>query len=267
MPQLPRVIGHRGAAAHAPENTLAGLRCAKRLGCTWVEFDARLTADGALVLCHDPALDRTTDGRGLVSAHTLAEIRRCDAGNGSGETVPTLDEALLLCAELGLGANIEMKSDPGRQYATGAAVAATLARLQGQLPELLVSSFEPWTLAALRACGDARVPTGHLFRLVPRGWAEMVARVDAVAIGANHRRLRRSQVAAMRAAGYQVAAYTVNDAARARQLYDWGVASVFSDRPDIILQGSAVHFAALSSSTDIAAAPLDPEPARQGAIR
>src|SRR6266567_6060143 len=79
--QLPPVIGHRGAAAYAPENTLAGLRHAKALGCAWVEFDVRLTGDGALVLCHDPLLDRTTTGSGLVSAKSLAAVRECDAGS------------------------------------------------------------------------------------------------------------------------------------------------------------------------------------------
>src|SRR5712692_4374691 len=77
-PQLPPVIGHRGAAAYAPENTLAGLRRAKELACAWVEFDVRLTGDGALVLCHDARLDRTTSGSGPVSAQTLAAIRDCD---------------------------------------------------------------------------------------------------------------------------------------------------------------------------------------------
>src|SRR6187551_2113272 len=77
---LPPVIGHRGAAARAPENTLAGLRRAKALGCSWVEFDVRLTGDGVPVLCHDPKLDRTTDGTGLVSARSFVAIRDCDAG-------------------------------------------------------------------------------------------------------------------------------------------------------------------------------------------
>src|SRR5437016_10954345 len=81
LPQLPPVIGHRGAAARAPENTLAGLRCARELGCRWVEFDVRLTADGALVLCHDARLDRTTTGSGRVSTQSLAAIRECDAGS------------------------------------------------------------------------------------------------------------------------------------------------------------------------------------------
>src|SRR5271170_7173679 len=120
---LPPVIGHRGAAASAPENTLSGLRRAKALGCSWVEFDVRLTGDGALVLCHDPRLDRTTSGSGLVSANSLAAVRELDAGSWfdpsfAGERVPTLDEVLLLASELDLGANIEIKSDRGREYAT-----------------------------------------------------------------------------------------------------------------------------------------------------
>src|SRR4029077_10733853 len=115
-PPLPPVIGHPGAAAHAHENTLAGLRAARALGCGWVEFDVRLTGDGALVLCHDPRLDRTTDGKGWVSARTLTAIRQCDAGSWfapsfAGERVPTLDEALVLAAELDLGANVEIKAD------------------------------------------------------------------------------------------------------------------------------------------------------------
>ncbi|TMJ57189.1 MAG: glycerophosphodiester phosphodiesterase, partial [Alphaproteobacteria bacterium] len=104
-PSLSSVIGHRGAAARAPENTLAGLRRARELGCAWVEFDVRLTGDGALVLCHDGRLERTSTGHGRVSAQTLAAIRRCDAGGWfapefAGEIVPSLDEALELASKL-----------------------------------------------------------------------------------------------------------------------------------------------------------------------
>lgn len=262
--QLPRVIGHRGAAARAPENTLAGFRRAKALGCTWVEFDVRLTADGVLVLCHDPKLDRTTNGAGLISTLTLAEVRRCDAGprfgpEFTGEIVPTLDEALLLCAEIGLGANIEMKADPGRQYATAAAVTETLRRLECRLPTL-VSSFDITALAALRR-RDPDVPLGLLFRVVPRDWSGIAQRLSCAMIGADHRRLRRGRIAEIRAAGYQVAAYTVNDPARARRLYDWGVSAVFSDTPDVILLAAAGDVAPLA-----AAAPLGRAPVGQGAI-
>ncbi len=162
--QLPPVIGHRGAAARAPENTLAGLGVAKELGCAWVEFDARLTADGALVLCHDPRLERTTDGIGLISGLSLAAVRDCDAGSRfgpafAGERVPTLEAALLLAAELGLGCNVEIKAEPGRDYATAAAVAATLRRLDDRLPALLLSSFSAAAVAAVQKLAP-QVPRG-----------------------------------------------------------------------------------------------------------
>jgi glycerophosphoryl diester phosphodiesterase len=239
-PRLPPVIGHRGAAGRAPENTLAGLRKAKELGCLWVEFDARLTADGVPVLCHDARLERTTNGAGLISALPFSAVRDCDAGirfgpEFTGESVPTLTEALLLCAALGLAANIELKADHGRHYATGAAVAADLKQLAGRLPPLLVSSFHPWALTAFARACDA--PLGALFRLVPRRRQELAQ--DHGVIGADHRRLTRRQVGRIRDAGHQLAAFTVNDPARARQLYAWGVTSVFSDVPDIILAAAA----------------------------
>jgi glycerophosphoryl diester phosphodiesterase len=234
------VIGHRGAAARAPENTLAGLRRAKELGCAWVEFDVRLTGDGGLVLCHDARLERTTTGRGRVSAQTLAAIRCCDAGGWfapefAGEAVPSLDEALLLAAKLGLSANIEIKADRGRAASTGAAVAVALGRFEGRLPAVLVSSFLRPALAALRDLAP-EIPRGLLFRAVPRRWRAIAGRLGCATINADHRRLNPRLVAEIRGAGYPVLAYTVNDPQRARTLFDWGVASVFSDVPDIILR-------------------------------
>ena len=205
----------------------------------------RLTADGAPVLCHDARLDRTTDRTGLVASQSLATVRQCDAGSWfgpafAGERVPTLEEALALAAELDLGVNIEMKADPGREYATAAAVADAVNRLGPAPPPLFVSSFLPAAIAALRDLAP-QIRRGVLFRSVPSGWAEIAKRLDCVVIGVDHRRLRRRRVAEIRAAGYPVAAYTVNDPARARVLFAWGVTSVFSDMPDMILQAGAVE--------------------------
>jgi glycerophosphoryl diester phosphodiesterase len=254
--QLPLVIGHRGAAARAPENTLAGLRRAKALGCSWVEFDVRLTGDGIPVLCHDARLERTSDGSGLVSARSFAAIRDYDAGawfapQFAGERVPHLEEALTLAAELDLGANIEIKSERGRDYATAATVAVTLRRLGDRAPPVLVSSFQSPAVAAICALAP-HLPRGILFHMVPRGWAETTRRLGCATIGADHRRLRPGQVAAIRDAGYPLMAYTVNDPARARLLYSWGVTSVFSDVPDITLRVNLGQSAAFM---------------RQGAIR
>ena len=221
----------------------------------------RLTGDGALVLCHDPRLDRTTSGSGLVSATSLAAIRECDAGSWfdpsfAGERVPTLDEGLLLAAELDLGANVEIKSDRGREYATAAAVATAVQRLSGRCPAVLVSSFLPSALAALRELAP-QIPRGVLFRFIPRGWAELARGLGCAMIGADQRRLRLRHVAAICGAGYRLAAFTVNDPARARLLFDWGVASVFSDTPDIIRSARMPNLSASHG----------PALARQGAMR
>ena len=104
--RLPAVIGHRGAAAYAPENTLEGIREAARRGARWVEFDAKLTGDGVVILMHDDTLDRTTNGRGPVAQASYREIGLLDAGAWFGAAwrgtrVPRLADALALLVESG----------------------------------------------------------------------------------------------------------------------------------------------------------------------
>lgn len=240
---LPPVIGHRGAAARAPENTLAGFRVAKSLGCTWVEFDTRLTGDGALVVCHDDSLERTTGERGAISTLPLAKIRAVDAGRRfdarfAGERIPTLAEALLLCHELGLGANIEIKAEARQGPAAAGATAEILDRLADRLPPVLISSFLEDAVAEAEKQMPA-IPRAMLFHKLPRNWAKIAEALACATINADQRQLTERLVAKIDAAGYPVLAYTVNDRARARQLFGWGVTSVFSDIPDIILADAA----------------------------
>ena len=84
------VVGHRGAKALWPENTMLSFEKAIALGVDGIETDVHMTADGHLVLMHDLLLDRTTNGHGSVEEKTLAELRRLDAG--SGERIPLLSE-------------------------------------------------------------------------------------------------------------------------------------------------------------------------------
>lgn len=98
------IIGHRGSLADRPENTLASYRRGIEAGATAVEMDVRTTRDGVLISMHDADVKRTTNGKGLVSDLTFAEIRRLDAGSWfdakfKGEQVPTLREVLELCKD------------------------------------------------------------------------------------------------------------------------------------------------------------------------
>jgi glycerophosphoryl diester phosphodiesterase len=237
---LPAVIGHRGAAGAAPENTLASIRKARELGATWIEFDVKLTRDGHTILFHDDRLERTTDGQGAVAATTLAQIRRLDAGGWfgaafRGEPVPTFEQALALCAELGLGINVEIKPCANRAVATAQATISTLLDLWPRdMPAPLVSSFAP---ACLRVARDMapEVPRGYLAGTLPRRWRELMAEYDCATMHLNHRRIVGWQRAAILAAGIPVVLYTVNDGLRARQQLEAGVAAVITDRVDRVL--------------------------------
>lgn len=108
------VCGHRGNSMVSPENTLAALTATRTSGGTSAEIDVVLTSDGELVLLHDDFLDRTTNGKGLASKASLADIRALDAGSWfsadfAGEPVPTLSEAVAHAAEIGLGLVVEIK--------------------------------------------------------------------------------------------------------------------------------------------------------------
>jgi glycerophosphoryl diester phosphodiesterase len=234
---FPRIIGHRGAMGHAPENTLAGIRRAALFGLRWVEFDVTLTRDNAPVLLHDETVNRTTDGKGKVAAMTLAELKTLDAGawksaEFAGERVPTLTDVFALLRELGLGANLEIKPTPGRDAETGAVVARMVADAWPEsLPRPLLSSFKPAALAAVRDVAP-QLARGYLLKRLTRGWQKEAAALGCVSIHCSQRTLTRKDAAEVRQAGYRLLSYTVNEAARARLLFEWGVEAVFTDYPD-----------------------------------
>jgi glycerophosphoryl diester phosphodiesterase len=237
---LPPVIGHRGVAGLAPENTLAGFRMARTLGVASVEFDVRLTADGRCVLMHDATLERTTDGAGPVGAAMLEEIAAVDAGSWfdpgfAGEPVPTLEETLDLLLEIGLNANIELKPEPGAESPLAEAVCGIVGAIWPAGREKpLVSSFVPAALAAaLDLAPD--LPRGLLLDEDLAEWRDLARSVQAATVNCRHDLLTRSRVAEIRAAGFPVLAYTVNHAGRFKELRSWGVTAVFSDRPDRLL--------------------------------
>ena len=230
---LPPVIGHRGAAGLAPENTLASFALAADLGCTMVECDVRLSADGVPVVFHDDTLERCTNGSGAVKARTLAQLKRLDAG--AGQAIPTLAELLALCLTRNMAINIEIKPDAGAERATARAALEVTGRMwPTQAAAPLVSSFSRLALAEARLIAPAW-PRGLLTERLPRLWLRDAEAIGCDCIALNGRWLSAARVAEIKACGLAVLAYTVNHRHRAEKLWFRGVSAVFSDRPDLLL--------------------------------
>jgi glycerophosphoryl diester phosphodiesterase len=239
--RVPRIIGHRGAARAAPENTLEGMREAKRQGAAWVEFDAKLTADNHVILLHDDLVDRTTNGKGAAAGMTLAEIRALDAGSWlapafAGVRVPTLEETVRELLTLGLGCNVEIKPCPGRERVTAEFVMRELQRLwPAHREKPLISSFAYQSLEVAHTLAP-EFPRAVLVEEVPATWQALCEGVEAIALNPWHKTLTPEWTKAVKKAGYRVISYTVNETARARELFDWGVDAVFSDVPGQLLK-------------------------------
>ena len=237
-----RIVAHRGGGTLAPENTLAGLREAHRRGFGAVEFDVMLAAQEAPVLMHDDTLERTTNGRGAVPDSTAAQLARLDAGAWrdqafAGEPVPDFDAAATLCRKLGLFCNVEIKPwAPGGEVVaarTGELVAAACARLWRQAPAgVLLSSFSATALAAARASAP-QVPRAYLFDDVPPNWRDELGRLECVALHCNANKLTAGTAQAIKAGGFGLMCWTVNDTALADTLFGWGVDAICTDRLDL----------------------------------
>ncbi|MCX7172155.1 MAG: glycerophosphodiester phosphodiesterase [Proteobacteria bacterium] len=237
--RYPRYIAHRCGGALTPENTLAGLRLAARLGFRAVEFDVMLSADGVPVLIHDETLERTTDGSGRVAASSLVQLRHLDGGVRhhrafAGEPLPTLEQALDVCRALDLAANIEIKPTPGQENQTAVAVARLAQAAVHQSPPsaLLLSSFSEKALATAREVA-AELPRALLVEEIPPDWQARLQRLDCIALNCAAKHLQLAQATEVVAAGFPLACYTVNQPEDAARLFAAGVAAIFTDRLDL----------------------------------
>ena len=240
--QIPRIIGHRGAALAAPENTLESLREAKRQGARWVEVDAKLTADNQVILLHDDLLDRTTSGKGAAALASLDAVRALDAGSWfapswAGAKVPTLGETVAELLKLDLNCNFEIKPCPGRERITAEFVINELRRLwPADRDKPLISSFAYDALQVAQRLAPEFPRAVLVGDDIPADWRTKCEGVAAIALNPWHKTLTPEWTRTVRQAGYKVIAYTVNETARARELFDWGVDAVFSDAPGQLIE-------------------------------
>jgi glycerophosphoryl diester phosphodiesterase len=227
-------IAHRGASSYAPENTFAAFDLAIEMGARHLELDVHVSRDGHLVVIHDDAVDRTTDGSGPVTSHSLAALTALDAGSWfdprfKGERIPTLSAVFERCkgqARL----HVEIKG----HSADLAHRTVDLIRSRGMAAEVTITSFQKAKLEEIRAYAP-ELPTGWLV-----GEASDAIVAQARAMGLTQLCPRAGAVtpelvSRLHAEGFVVRAWGVATEELMRQVVTAGVDGMTVNFPDKLL--------------------------------
>ena len=232
----PWIVGHRGAAGEAPENTLPSFLLAAQQGADMIELDVQLAADGELVVVHDWDLERLAGVPLVVEETAAAALRPHAVGAVAGAPcwIPELAEVLTALPP-GLPLNLELK----RRRADRARLVDAVLRAVAGRERVLVSSFDWELLRQLRR----RVRELPLAPIAEREPARLLAagrELDAATLHCHRRLATRGLAGAARRAGQPLLAYTVNQPKGARRLFGVGVAGVFTDHPGALRRGLVV---------------------------
>ena len=234
----PLVIAHRGASAHAPENTIAAFEVAAKQGANAIELDAQLSADDQPVVFHDLTLGRTTDGEGRLSQKSVAELRELDAGRRfgpqfAGQRIPLLDEVFSALGRRIL-INVHLQSYPGGRPRLVEMVCELIERhhLQGRV---FLSSFNPLDLGRAKRL----LPEAAGCLLAAPGWLGAWARSFGFSFGSyaalhpNVKDVNPQQVSRLHRLGRRLHAWTANDPSTVARLRMWGADGLFTDDPQM----------------------------------
>jgi glycerophosphoryl diester phosphodiesterase len=217
-------IGHRGASAYEPENTLRSFERAIAMGATSIELDVQVSMDNEIIVMHDSTVDRTTNGTGRVSSMTLEELKELDAGKG--ECVPTLKDVI----DMAYGRayiQIEIKDiraeDP------------VVNMLRGySLSEFFLISF--WHATLLNA--KRKLPglkTGVLLEGLPVDPLSLVRSADADRLAISQRTIDKDAVDVLHAGGKSVSVWVADDISDIEKAISLGVDAIASNRPDVLV--------------------------------
>lgn len=237
-----KIYGHRGASAYAPENTLPAFRLAEEQDADGIELDVHLTRDGELVVIHDETLDRTTNGSGLVSARSLAELKTLCADNGmpgyAGVRIPTLREVLEQVRPGRMLVNIELKTGILWYEGIEKKTLDLVAEL-GMEDRVIYSSFNHYSIAEVRRLAP-QAQTAYLFGDIPCDIEQYAA---ARGVGGLHPGLYCVKMGQLlrtyRDSGLAVRVWTVNEEADLRWLLRQGVEVITNDpRLAVAVRGS-----------------------------
>lgn len=241
---IPLVIGHRGYAARAPENTLPSFQLCRDLGVNAVEFDVHLCGSGELVVIHDDTFLRTTGFDGVVEKTPLDSIKELDAGSWYGSEftnarVPRLEEVFELLGP-DFFYDIEVKWKVSRLSDLEEKLVATIRRF-GLETNCLVTSFNPYSLRAVRRLAS-NIATGLLYtdssdelpRVLRRGAGRFICKPDTLN-PEKHMVDGRLMFLRRRLSGYPIIPFTVNEPEEVVRLAGLGVSGIISDDPGMVM--------------------------------
>jgi len=221
----PKIFAHRGASAHAPENTIAAFKLAVDQKADGIELDVTLSQDGQIVVIHDDSVDRTTNGEGEVSDLTLAELQALDAGQG--EHIPTLEEVFEAVGKSVL-VNIELKNIKLFSNKLPDQVAQFI-KTYNLMDDVIISSFNPFYLQRIRRqCPQAKTGLLTLPRMA-KLWFWRFFRYDA--LHPFYQDVSRSLVEKIKQHGKQINTWTVDDPQELKRLMLLGVDGIITNDP------------------------------------
>jgi len=232
----PRIIGHRGASAKAPENTIAAFSLAAAMGADAVELDVQLSRDKELVVFHDQTLERTTNGNGRVSSANLEDLKNLDAGSHfhpmfKGEKIPTLEEVFREFQGM-RGINVELKSLRFERLLVEKTYKCIYRNnMQGRI---LISSFNPFLLIEAYKI-NKEIPIGLL---VTRGVGKIMRYflqkiVQPTAFHPEDVLVTRKMIKGNHNINRTINCWTVDDSERINQLRKWGIDGIITNHPDL----------------------------------
>lgn len=217
------IVGHRGAAGYAPENTLLSFENAMELGCQKTELDVWLSSDGELVVIHDEKVDRVSKGRGLVSSMTLEEIKKLKCPRN--QEIPTLQEVIDLCRGR-IGLQIELKG-PGTPKPVN-----DLILRNGLDSQVTIISFKPELLQEMKKL-NPKLPLGFLFYIQTGSIWKIARNMSYICpIGPI---VTAKMVEKAHQLGLKVYAWHVNDKELGARLIKMGVDEIGTDLPRLFI--------------------------------
>jgi glycerophosphoryl diester phosphodiesterase len=230
----PYIVGHRGSPSTAPENTIASFTKAIEIGVDAIELDIHQTSDSVPVVIHDAALDRTTDGTGMVNSRDLRYVKGLDAGKWyspsyAGERVPTLEEALAVICKRSI-ALVEVKHGSDFYAGIEENVVEAVSKRREWKKRTVFIAFDPSLLQRINEL-DNDLRTGLLILDPPEEYVEVIEDFGINSLFPRWEKLRNDSIRFIHGKGYSVHPWVMDTEDDMKRVMNMGADSLSSNNP------------------------------------